>query len=224
VRRNRLELANNRDLIHTSRRGRPPRAEATVRSEHLLDVAAELFLTLGYERTSVDMITRAAGASKQTIYARFPTKADLFTAVFRRKADSFWARFTRILADESPVEEALKGFASQVLEILTDPEARALRRVVISETPHFPELGRMFYELGPGRSLELLASFIQRKALAGELNVASPSSAAEQFVGLVSAGIIWPLDLGLLEGLSEEARQRRIDRTVAAFLKLYRDA
>ena len=86
--------------------------------------AAELFLDQGYEGTSVEMIARRAGASKQTIYVRFPSKADLFTAVFRRKADAFFGNLSQSLS-ESVDLEAEKRRAAERDEFLRKEIKRA---------------------------------------------------------------------------------------------------
>jgi AcrR family transcriptional regulator len=58
--------------------GRPPAAEAELRAAHLRDIAAEVFLEFGYEATSLGEIAKRAGASKETLYAHYADKADLF--------------------------------------------------------------------------------------------------------------------------------------------------
>lgn len=201
--------------------GRPTPTESHRRLQHLLDVASELFLEQGYERTSMESIARRAGSSKQTIYSHFSTKADLFAAVFRRRADAFFGNFERVLKEETSTESGLRGFASQLIEIVADPQAISLRRMVIGETRRFPELGRIFWELGPGRSLSLLSEFLRKRAAAGELRVEDSTIAAQQFASLVTAGAVWAADLGLEAPTAEEPVTVRVDRAVSAFLKLY---
>jgi AcrR family transcriptional regulator len=184
-------------------------------------MAGDLFVEQGYEQTSMEAIARRAGASKQTIYAHYPTKGDLFAAVFRRRADTFFSKFSQVLSGDASLEGGLRGFAEQLLEIVLDPQAKALRRLVIGETHRFPELGRTFFELGPGRCLGLLAEFLRKKAAAGEIQVSDAVLAAEQFASLVTAGTVWAAELGLLHTLSPEARAERVERAVAAFMKLY---
>lgn len=202
--------------------GRPTAAESQRRLKRLLDIAADLFFELGYEGTSMEAIARRAGASKQTIYANFASKADLFAAVFRRRADAYFGQFLRALAGNVSLEEGLRGFASHLLEIVLDSQARALRRLVIGETHRFPELGQTFWELGPGRSLGLLADFLREKSNEGEIQIKNASLAAEQFASLVTAGTVWAAELGFLHELSPAERAARVDRAAAAFLKLYR--
>src|ERR1700761_9761627 len=66
------------------RYGRPPRGHAGQVEERILDAAGRVFLEHGFQGTSVDEIAEAASAGKPTIYARFPNKQALFTAVIER--------------------------------------------------------------------------------------------------------------------------------------------
>jgi AcrR family transcriptional regulator len=66
------------------RTGRPPRERAGDVDARILDAAQCLFLERGLAGTSVDEIARSAWAGKPTIYARFPDKETLFTAVVMR--------------------------------------------------------------------------------------------------------------------------------------------
>ena len=63
------------------RYGRPPREHAGQVEERILDAAGRVFLEHGFQGASVDEIAEAASAGKPTIYARFPNKQALFTAV-----------------------------------------------------------------------------------------------------------------------------------------------
>jgi AcrR family transcriptional regulator len=66
------------------RTGRPPRKLAGEVDARILDAARRLFLERGLEGTSVDEIASLARAGKPTIYARFPSKETLFSAVVLR--------------------------------------------------------------------------------------------------------------------------------------------
>ena len=66
------------------RYGRPPRGHAGQVEERILDAAGRVFLEHGFQGASVDEIAEAASAGKPTIYARFPNKQALFTAVVER--------------------------------------------------------------------------------------------------------------------------------------------
>jgi len=67
-------------LTETRRRpGRP-----SLSNEALLDVALDLFLDQGFERTSIEAICTKAGMAKRTVYARYGDKTALFRAALQR--------------------------------------------------------------------------------------------------------------------------------------------
>ncbi|MEM1231411.1 MAG: TetR/AcrR family transcriptional regulator [Pseudomonadota bacterium] len=53
----------------------------------ILKVAAQCFQRDGFARTAIDDIAAQAGVGKQSIYRRWPSKAELALAVLRREAD-----------------------------------------------------------------------------------------------------------------------------------------
>lgn len=48
--------------------------------EEILQHALRLFMTLNYERVSLQLITRTVGLTKTGIFNYYPTKLDLFVA------------------------------------------------------------------------------------------------------------------------------------------------
>lgn len=97
---------------------RQGKAEAT--RERILDAAAQLFLELGYHRTSTAAIGRAAGTSEASVFAVFGLKADLLVAVvvdhvvrhpdFPLRDSAIWQR----LANEKDKTPAIEEFARVV--------------------------------------------------------------------------------------------------------------
>lgn len=61
--------------------GRPTKEQAGRITEHIVEVARELFLASSFEAISVDLIAATARISKQTFYARFASKEALYAAV-----------------------------------------------------------------------------------------------------------------------------------------------
>ncbi len=72
--------------------------EAGVRREELLELALELFMTSGYERTSVEQITRKADVAKGTFYHYFESKQELLHQLARGYADALFAHLETELA------------------------------------------------------------------------------------------------------------------------------
>lgn len=71
--------------------------EAEVRREELLDIALELFLTDGYDRTAVEQITRRADVAKGTFYHYFDSKQDLLEQLVERYTDDLFSHIEQAL-------------------------------------------------------------------------------------------------------------------------------
>lgn len=65
----------------------------------ILDVAARLFLDRGFDHTSVEMIARAAGVGKATVYQHFVSKSALFVESLDRLRFTLVPPETRAQAD-----------------------------------------------------------------------------------------------------------------------------
>src|SRR5438067_6045932 len=81
--------------------GRP-----TLSNEELLDKALDIFLEKGFERTSIDAITAAAGMAKRTVYLRYGDKTALFKAALERAIDEWIVPIESLQAAESEDLEA----------------------------------------------------------------------------------------------------------------------
>src|SRR4029079_18974506 len=95
------------------------------------------------------------------------------------------------------------------LTLVMQPRLRQLRRLVIAESSRFPELGRTFYEQGPGRTIAALAATFERLAARGLLDVADPNLAAAQFNWLVMAA---PLNEAMLLGRDDAVSKSELER------------
>lgn len=63
----------------------------------LLDAAAEVFASRGYENASIDAIAASVGLSKGAVYAHFATKLDLYLAVVQAELAEGETRLARVL-------------------------------------------------------------------------------------------------------------------------------
>jgi AcrR family transcriptional regulator len=142
--------------------GRPRRESAGEVDQRILDAAAKVFLERGFSGASVDEIAEAACAGKPTIYARFPNKEALFTAVIERLV-SRATSLEGISCAGASIEDRLKALAAAILNTLLVPETIGLIRVAVAEARRFPELatsvGRMARERKVEHVRRLLAEF-----------------------------------------------------------------
>ena len=89
----------------------------------ILDVAQELFLTKGYEHTSIqDIIDGLGGLTKGAIYHHFKSKEEILSAVLDRLYAGKGDRMAQILADREMTgrENPFYEYYDQVLEILRE--------------------------------------------------------------------------------------------------------
>jgi len=62
-------------------------ATSKSRQHQIIDAAVDVFLRYGYARTTMVDIARAAGITRPTLYATFPDKERIFTAVVEKMID-----------------------------------------------------------------------------------------------------------------------------------------
>ena len=158
--------------------GRPPREHAGKVEERILDAAGRVFLEHGFQGASVDEIAEAASAGKPTIYARFPGKQALFTAVIERLV----SRHTSLDAFSCPggsIEERLDALGAVILTRLLSPESIGLVRVAVAEARRFPDLATSVSRMGRERPTQAVARVFGELARTDAIG-ASPAFAPEK--------------------------------------------
>src|SRR5919109_2649313 len=198
---------------------------STRKRRAILEAATALFLRNGYRGTSMDEIAALARVSKQTVYKAFSDKERLFSEIVisavNEAADPVYDEVLE-LEDSGDVETDLRGLARQLLVRVMQPRILQLRRLVIGEAGRFPELGRTFYEQGPGRTIAALAAVFERLAARGTLQLDDPPLAAAPFNWLVMSTPLNPaMFLGEDEPPATAELNRYADAGVRAFLAAY---
>jgi TetR/AcrR family transcriptional regulator, mexJK operon transcriptional repressor len=191
----------------------------------IIEAATQAFLDHGYGGTSMDAIAAAAGVSKQTVYQHFGDKQRLFreliAATVQSASDPVHDEVRR-LRDSGRLDDDLRDLARRLLRLVLQPTMLRLRRLVIAEARRFPELGRVFYDLGPGRTISALAETFAALTRQGLLDASDPMVAATQFNWLVMSA---PLNRAMLLGEDGPATTREInkwaDAGVHTFLAAY---
>ena len=140
--------------------GRPPKALAGKVEERILDAARKAFLERGFEGASIDEIAKAARSGKPTIYARFPDKRALFTAVMRDMVARIEQFKGDMPAGES-IEERLVGAGLAVLRWILDSDRVGLMRLAIAEVHRFPDLASSVSRSARDLSSEVGARFLR---------------------------------------------------------------
>lgn len=199
------------------RGGRPKQAEAPQITEKILAAATDLFLTRGFGATSVEAVAARVHISKRTFYHRFRDKPALFRAVVERLIQRWLPQFDAEFHDAAPVEETLRRSAQRMLALALQPDALALRRLLLIEAERFPELVEIAIAQGAAKGIERIAALLALAARAGTLHVADPVFAAIQFQEMV-LGVPLRRAMGFGARLSAAELDAWAERSVALFL------
>jgi TetR/AcrR family transcriptional regulator, mexJK operon transcriptional repressor len=185
----------------------------------ILEAATTVFLEHGYLGTSMDEIAALAAVSKQTVYKHFADKERLFTEIVTTTVNEVADPVSdevHELADSGDVEADLRDLARRQLAGVMQPRLLQLRRLVIAEAGRFPELGRVFYERGPGRTMAALAAAFEGLAARGVLRLEDPALAAAHFNWLIMSQ---PINRAML--LGEHAPPADLDRHVETGVRTF---
>jgi TetR/AcrR family transcriptional repressor of mexJK operon len=201
--------------------GRSARKRQTI-----LSAGRGLFLSNGYQGTSVDQIAASAEVSKQTVYKHFGDKHELLLTIVNDALDSTVTPFLgRIaaLGEAADLEADLIALAADYLRAVLQEPVVQLRRLVVGEANRVPELAQRYYEQAPARTLAAFADCFDRLHDRGMLHVPESSLAAEHFAFLIVGRCI---DQALFCGGAQVLRAVDVDRHVRAgvdvFLAAYR--
>ncbi|GCF08644.1 TetR/AcrR family transcriptional regulator [Dictyobacter arantiisoli] len=195
-----------------------PKARLLERKQGAIKVAAkELFLRHGYANTTMEMVAAQAGVSIMTLYRHFRGKDVLFQAVIQhlcsQKAkegkDMFW---------QGNPAEVLHRLGQLRLAYALNPEEIALYQVILGAMEHFPEVGRMYYQLSVEKALDRLSAYFQELDRHGSLHIPDPRLSAQVFLTLLQGQIIERARLGAGSAPTNEEIEHHIDACVTFFL------
>ncbi len=199
----------------THPRGRPP-LDNTAR-KRILDATALVFLEKGFGKASTSEIAARARTSKQTIYAMFPTKADLFVGVISAHTDQLFSRHTYYIESGDTPCQALTEMGHSVLTMFSTPAFLALYRIVVAEAHSFPDLARQLWLECMERGYGLLAEYLKSRRIGGP----AYKKSAAQFVSFVLGDFLLNAMLNPDRHTSQRALHAGVKQAVEDFLCLH---
>ena len=156
-----------------------------VRRAELVDCAQGLFLTRGYERTTINDVISATGLSKGAFYHHFRSKEDLLEAIAARFARESLAFIEALQADGGL--DALQRL-NRLLALSRDwkrehiPELRAMFTTLLK-----PENAMLYHRIVEAAFTVLapaLAAIIERGEAEGVFDAGDPRTAADTLLWL----------------------------------------
>jgi len=196
--------------------GRP--SDAAKRAA-IVDAAARSFFEHGFAATSIEQVAADAGVSKVTIYNHFRDKRTLFIAAVERECARMKGHFSIEDAPGGAIRDRLRAIGEAMVAFLSRPEMIRFEHRIAAETESDPEIGLAFLEAGPRRMKRAFGEFLEHAARGGELDIANPAIAAEQFVSMCKG--MGDLERRFGAHPSPPAIQKRIDSAVDVFLAAY---
>ncbi|ALV23750.1 multidrug efflux system CmeABC transcriptional regulator, TetR family [Campylobacter iguaniorum] len=142
--------------------------KAKNRYEQIISVALELFLSNGFENTSLNEIISKSGGSLSTIYKHFGNKEGLFKAIIDRGVSKFSQDINKkICLDSSEdLEYFLHKFSEEYLAVVLTKESFLLKRLIFSESFNKDsQISKIFYESDVKIVNKILVDFFSKPTI-----------------------------------------------------------
>lgn len=158
------------------------------RRRTIVEIARRSFLEHGYADTSMSAIAGELGGSKSTLWCYFPSKEGLFEAVLGEASSAFREELVPLLVPDGQFGATVAAFCRSFIALIVSPDGMALHRLVIAESPRFPEVGQIFSTRCRDTVQGMLTDFFAVQMDKGHMRRGDPIRAARDLVSLC-AGI-----------------------------------
>ena len=115
--------------------------------EHILWMAKDVFLELGFERASMDLVASRAKTSKRSLYAHFESKERLFLAIIELVRGLFLTRLKQPGDYSEKPAEAVALFCGQYLQAMLYGPTVRMCRISMAESERFPEQSALYFDV-----------------------------------------------------------------------------
>jgi len=99
---------------------------------HIMNVALDLFKSLGYDNVSVDRIVKESKTSKGSFYQHFPSKSSIFMMRFMEMDEHYVHIYEELKQHHSLAIERLEAFCLAVFHCIEKELGKDLMRVIYS--------------------------------------------------------------------------------------------
>ena len=185
----------------------------------ILDGATRMFLAHGYRNTSMEKIAQAAPVSKATLYNHFDSKSALLSAVIAERCESLLQTMSRATIESDDVESNLTQIAISAVDLIYAEDALAIYRLVVAESPDFPEIGQLFYQSGPQTVLTQLENYFRRLNAEGRCHIDDPVFAADAFFSMLKGDLHVRCLLTRTLQPSVDEKKRLVAQVIAFYMR-----
>src|SRR5690606_4960129 len=183
----------------------------TDKREEVLDIASETFLSKGFDGTSINVMAREAGISKESIYRYFGSKEDLFLAVVERELEVYKQGMLETIShfQGKSLKEALYSVGEATLQVASNDRTLALRRLIFQMSANGSKVGGHYFLSGPDIAYQNLVRLFEHYKPETDFPV---NKLSRYFVALVLHRTMLQRECGVQESLTPaEIRQRSME-------------
>jgi AcrR family transcriptional regulator len=164
--------------------------------EHILFAAKDVFLEMGFERASMDVVAARAQTSKRTLYAHFENKEKLYLAILDLVRSLFLAKLKMPGDYSRDPAQALTLFCARYLEILLYSGSIQMCRISISEAARFQIGSAQYFDAVFSTVHQRLSAYLKTTF---RLSPAAGAGAAQKLL----ARVLYPRYIRALFGIDE---------------------
>lgn len=196
---------------------RKPRADAVRNRERVLE-AAKLVFNAGGPEASLEAVAKRAGVGIGTLYRHFPTREDLFEAVYRREVEQLSELAEQLKSAKDPVDALRRWLRSGV-------EFVATKKGMVATLALAVQSGSELHAFSFERLTKAIGSLLDRAITAGAMRAdISPEDLLRAFFGMCymhdqpgwQASVLRMLDV-FVDGLrAQPAAKTKARRTAPA--------
>ncbi|MET0146051.1 MAG: TetR/AcrR family transcriptional regulator [Ilumatobacteraceae bacterium] len=170
-------------------RGRPRDQDSAETRARIVKAAVGLFARHGYESTTNRVIAEAAGVTSSAIYHYFPSKAELYAAVYEAVCDRVFSAFEKAVVDHATLVDQYAAVldAGAALNV-ADPTSAAFVVGVAGDAQRHPELEVLLRPMRR-RNTEFFRRLVAAAATRGELADGVDRRAVEDLLNAVVSGL-----------------------------------
>ena len=194
----------------------------SAKRRQIVEGARKVFLDRGFDAASMGDIAKMAGVSKGTLYVYFKNKEELFGAIVQAECCHHAEGAFRLDPDNHDVEATLTRIGTDFVGFLCTPEKASSVRIVIAIAERMPEIGKTFYETGPGVGIVRIKNYLEAQVKAGILEIEDCEVAAAQFLDACQSTLFKPVLFNFEPPPAPERVSHVIGIAVRAFMAAYR--
>ncbi|MBI4763866.1 MAG: TetR/AcrR family transcriptional regulator [Deltaproteobacteria bacterium] len=180
--------------------------------EHIIETAAKKKKKNGYARTTTRLLAAAAGVNEVTLFRRFGTKENLFSAVIKKYggtavANEIEAQFT------GNYHEDMLMVGKEFMKVMF--ERKNALQLMLFEANHFSNVKKVMAQ-NPRQLRRMLARYFQMQIDKKVVRPLHPEAMAQAFIGMFFTYII---SFGMLEDPIEPEIQT--EELITLFVEIF---